>query len=122
MLAGLLSQSANDHIQDKDFQIQRLTKATLQAVARYRVHRHDGPLINIVASQRQVDSETEDTRHRWEALAGAGSCTIYVPAEDSGRLFVSPYVEEVARQLEVGLQRVRTAQDDRGAQVSRDAA
>ena len=100
VLASLMAQSVFGHIQDQDFQIQRLTQATLLAVARYRVKRFGGQLVNVIASSRNVDEQTQDTRHRWEQLAGPGSCTLHVPAEDSGRLFVSPHVEEVARHMQ----------------------
>jgi len=99
VLLSLLSQAASDHIQDKDFQIQRLTHATFLAIARYRVQRFSGRIINIVASHRRVDDVIPDTRHRWSHLGNNDSQTIHIPAEDSGQLFVSPYVEELAAQL-----------------------
>ncbi|HEY6085891.1 MAG TPA: thioesterase domain-containing protein, partial [Nitrospira sp.] len=96
VLLSLFSQSITDHVQDKDFQVQRLTQATFLAVAHYRVKRLAGRIINVVASRRQVGDMIPDTRQRWAQLANEESCTIHIPAEDSGRLFVSPYVEELA--------------------------
>ncbi len=119
VLASLLSQSATDYIRDQDFQIQRLTQATLVAVARYRVKRYEGRLVNIVASRRAVDEHISDTRHRWESLAGEGSSTLYVPAEDSGRLFVAPHVEEVARIVSERLRAEEGARSDSGRSAPR---
>jgi len=109
VLLSLLSQSMSDHIQDKDFQIQRLTQATFLAVARYRVQRFSGRIINIVASRRRVDDVIPDTRHRWSHLGNNDSQSIHIPAEDSGRLFVSPYVEELAAQLRLYMQTGRAS-------------
>ncbi len=116
VLASLLSQSATDYIRDQDFQIQRLTQATLVAVARYRVKRFSGKLVNVVASRRAIDEQIPDTRHRWEDLVGEGSCTVHVPAEDSGRLFVSPHVEEVASLM---VQRFSVDEDSRSESSQR---
>ena len=97
---SLFSQSVTDHIQDNDFQVQRLTHATLLAVARYRVQQVAGRIINIVASRNHVEEGIPDTRHTWQELGGKDSCIHYISAEDSGRMFVSPYVEELARHME----------------------
>ncbi len=100
VLASLVTQTVGHHIEDTDFQIQRLTQATFLAVARYRVRNFCGTIVNIVASRRRIDDVIPDTRHRWPHLGGQGSLTIHIPAEDSGRLFVSPHVEEVAAHLQ----------------------
>ncbi len=102
---SLFSQSLTDHIQDRDFQVQRLTEATLLAVARYHVEPTSAQVVNVVASNRHVDDVIPDTRHRWQELGAGSSCTLHIPAEDSGRLFVSPFVEELAGHLQNYLQK-----------------
>ena len=105
VVLSLFSQSITDHIQDRDFQVQRLTEATLLAVARYRVQPTAAQVVNVVASNRHVDDVIPDTRHRWQELGAGSSCTVPIPAEDSGRLFVSPFVEELAGHLHNYLQK-----------------
>ncbi len=85
--------------------MQRLTEATLLAVARYRVQPTAAQVVNVVASNRHVDDVIPDTRHRWQELGAGSSCTVHIPAEDSGRLFVSPFVEELAGHLQNYLQK-----------------
>lgn len=96
VLRSLFVQFLAGHIQDQDFQVQRLTKATLVAVARYRVRRATCRIINVVASRNQIKEGIEDTRHCWHDLGNEDSCLLYLPAENSGRMFVSPHVEELA--------------------------
>jgi thioesterase domain-containing protein/acyl carrier protein len=96
VLKSLFVQSLAGHIQDQDFQVQRLTKATLVAVARYRVRRATCRIINVVASKSQIKEGIEDTRHYWHGLGNEESSLLYLPAENSGRMFVSPHVEELA--------------------------
>jgi amino acid adenylation domain-containing protein len=105
VVLSLFSQSITDHIRDRDFQVQRLTEATLLAVARYRVQPTAARVVNVVASNRHVDDVIPDTRHRWQELGASSSCTVHIPAEDSGRLFVSPFVEELAGHLHNYLQK-----------------
>ncbi|MCC6140583.1 MAG: amino acid adenylation domain-containing protein [Nitrospira sp.] len=105
VVQALLSQSFTDHIQDRDFQVQRLTEATLLAVARYRVEATAARIVNVVASNRQVEDVIPDTRHRWQELGIESSRTVHIPAEDSGRLFVSPFVEELAGHVQHYLQK-----------------
>ena len=105
VVLSLFSQSLTDHIQDRDFQVQRLTEATLLAVARYRVQPTAAQVVNVVASNRHVDDVIPDTRHRWQELGVESSCTVHISAEDSGRLFVSPFVEELAGHLQDYLQK-----------------
>ena len=100
VLLSLFSQSVTDHIRDQDFQVQRLTKATLLAVARYGVQPINARIINVVASRHQVQDGFPDTRHSWQELGGKESYLLHIPAENSGRMFVSPYVEELASHLE----------------------
>ena len=100
VLRSLFVQSLAGHIQDQDFQVQRLTKATLLAVARYRVRRATCRIINVVGSRFQDKDGIGDTRHRWHELGNEESCLVYLPAENSGRMFISPHVEELARHME----------------------
>lgn len=82
------------------FQVEHVTRATLQAVARYNVCPYPGRLINIVASKRHVARTVTDTRHAWPDLGGSGSRTLEVPAINSGQLLVTPHVEDVAKHLQ----------------------
>ncbi|SLM49151.1 putative Multi-domain non-ribosomal peptide synthetase [Nitrospira japonica] len=100
VLKSLIDQSVTDHIMDQDFQVQRLTKATLVAVSRYRVEPMDGDIVNVVASRNTVREGVADTRHDWQDLGSHGSSRIYLQAENSGRMFVSPYVEELANHMQ----------------------
>lgn len=100
VLKGLIDQSVTEHIMDQDFQIQRSTKATLVAVSRYCVEPMDGCIVNVVASRNIVREGVADTRHGWQDLGGHHSGRIYLPAENSGRMFVSPYVEELAGHMQ----------------------
>jgi acyl carrier protein len=109
VLFSLFWQPFSEHIQDQDLQIQRLTQATFLAVARYHVKRFTGQIINFVASRRQIDDVIPDTRHRWPHLGNKDSRTVHIPAEDSGRLFVSPHVEELAAHLQKYLRRDQAA-------------
>ncbi len=81
-------------------QVERLTKATFHAVAHYEVQRYPGTLLNCIASKRPIPDGTRDTRNELPLLAESGSETVHVPAENSGRLFVSPNVEELAGHIQ----------------------
>ena len=39
-------------------------------------------------------------RHRWHEMGNKESCLLYLPAENAGRMFVSPHVEELACQMQ----------------------
>jgi thioesterase domain-containing protein/acyl carrier protein len=82
------------------FQVEQVTRATLQAVARYDVGKYPGRILNIVASERHVARTVTDTRHVWPDLGGPGSRTLEVPAINSGHLLVTPHVEEVTKHLQ----------------------
>lgn len=84
---------------DTEYQVERVTRATFQAVASYEVKPYHGLLLNCVASERPVGDAVPDTRHGWARSTGPGSQTVYVAATDSGRLFVPPFVETVAHHL-----------------------
>lgn len=98
----LMSLSRADHDNNElliEFHDERVTRSTLQAVARYDVRRYPGRLLNIVASNRYVAETVPDTRHAWPEFAGEGSKTVQVPAADSGLLLTTPHVEEVVQHL-----------------------
>jgi amino acid adenylation domain-containing protein len=69
--------------------------STLKAVKRYRPQPFPGRVLNVIAERRPIHGTT-DTRRSWEELAAEGSRTVLLPAEDSGRLFLPPHVEELA--------------------------
>jgi amino acid adenylation domain-containing protein len=77
----------------------RVTSATLYAVSHYQPKPYAGRLLNVVASARPLSTSTEDTRLAWNELALVGGQTVYLPAEDSGRLFVPPHVHELGQHL-----------------------
>lgn len=73
--------------------------AALRAVAQYRTEPYHGSLLNIIAARRTVDDGLVDTRRAWESLVRGEVVSIAIPAEDSGRLFVSPHVESLAQHM-----------------------
>ena len=81
-------------------QVERVTKATFHAVAHYEAQRYPGKLLNCIASKRPIPDGTRDTRDEWPLLAESDSDTVHIPAENSGRLFVSPNVEELAGHIQ----------------------
>ncbi|MGC4095733.1 MAG: thioesterase domain-containing protein [Nitrospira sp.] len=82
-----------------EFQVERVTRATLQAVARYDVRKYPGRMLNIVASNRYVARSVRDTRQVWPELGGEGSKTVKVAAINAGDLLAFPHVEEVRQHL-----------------------
>lgn len=82
--------------QDRDIILDRVSQATFHAVATYRTTAYAGTLLNIIASCRVIREGVTDTRTIWEELAQGHASTVQVPAENSGRLFVTPHVEVVA--------------------------
>ena len=85
-----------EETRETNWHVERVTRATFYAVARYAVRPYSGRLLNIVASRRRVAESIVDTRRVWEAFAGGGSQTVEVAAEDSGLLFTLPHVEDVS--------------------------
>jgi thioesterase domain-containing protein/acyl carrier protein len=81
-------------------QVERLTKATFHAVAHYAVQRYPGKLLNCIASKRPIPDGTRDTRNEWQLLAESDGETVHIAAENSGHLFVSPNVEELAGHIQ----------------------
>jgi hypothetical protein len=86
-----------------EFQVERVTQSTRQAVARYAMRKYPGRILNIVASKRNVAETVTDTRSVWEELGGGGSQTVQVGARDSGLLLTSPHVGEVSGHLQAFL-------------------
>jgi amino acid adenylation domain-containing protein len=76
-----------------------VASATLYAVSHYHPKPYPGCLLNVIASTRPLSHSTQDTRLAWSELALTGDQTVFMPAEDSGRLFVSPHVQELAHHL-----------------------
>ncbi len=79
--------------------------ATFFAVSHYEPKPYRGRLLNIIAARRARPDSTEDTRGAWSELALMGAQTFSIPAEDSGRLFVSPHVQELAQHLRAYISR-----------------
>ena len=92
----LLDKGLDAALADSSYHVDQVVEATLHAVAHYEAEPYPGGLLNVVASERPLPPTVVDTRHRWETLARGASRTIALPAEDSGRLFVSPHVEPLA--------------------------
>jgi thioesterase domain-containing protein/acyl carrier protein len=86
-----------------EFQVERVSHSTRQAVARYAMRKYPGRILNVVASKRNVAETVTDTRHAWEQLGGKGSQTVQVAARDSGLLLTSPHVGEVSGHLQAFL-------------------
>ncbi len=95
-----------EEARETGLQVERVTTATFHAVAHYAVQRYPGRLLNCIASRRAVQAGTRDTRHEWPQLAENGSETVSISAGDSGRLFVSPYVEDLAGHIQQYLAKV----------------
>jgi thioesterase domain-containing protein/acyl carrier protein len=103
---GLMSLSRTEAGSEQllaNFQVEQVTRATLQAVARYNVCKYPGRILNIVASKRLVARTVTDTRQLWPDLGGEGSRTVQVAAANSGILLTTPHVEEVAEHLQAFL-------------------
>jgi amino acid adenylation domain-containing protein len=92
----LLDKGLDAALADSSYHVERVVEATLHAVAHYDAEPYPGGLLNVIAAERPLPASVVDTRHRWEALAHGPSRTVDLPAEDSGRLFVSPHVEALA--------------------------
>jgi thioesterase domain-containing protein/acyl carrier protein len=86
-----------------NFQVEQVTRATLQAVARYNVCKYPGRILNVVAAKRHVARTVADTRRVWPDLGGEGSRTVQVAAANSGVLLTTPHVEEVTEHLQAFL-------------------
>jgi amino acid adenylation domain-containing protein len=91
--------------EEQEITAERVKAATFFAVSRYEPPPYRGRLLNIIASKRARSGSTEDTRGTWSELALMGAQTVSIPAEDSGRLFVSPHVQELAQHLRAHVSR-----------------
>jgi hypothetical protein len=69
--------------------------ATFEAVATYDAPPYDGRLLNVIAASRPLKPGTIDTRGEWQRLARGGARRVELPAEDSGRLVVTPHDERL---------------------------
>jgi hypothetical protein len=49
----------------------------------------------VIAAERPLLPGVVDSRRRWESLARDGAHSVELPAQDSGRLFVTPHVEHL---------------------------
>jgi len=108
LMSFLRSRTVEDEL-FVEFQVERVTQSTRQAVARYAMRKYPGRILNIVASKRNVAETVTDTRYVWAELGGGGSQTVQVAATDSGLLLTSPHVGEVSGHLQAFL--VCDAQD-----------
>ncbi len=86
--------------QDEFLYKDQVTYATFHAVARYRMKPFPGQLLNVIASKHPLTHSADDTRLVFGNSALGMSQTVYLPAEDSGRLFVAPHVQELAAHLQ----------------------
>jgi amino acid adenylation domain-containing protein len=102
LMSFLRSRTVEDEL-FVEFQVERVTQSTRQAVARYAMRKFPGPILNIVASKRNVAETVTDTRYVWEELGGGGSQTVQVAAADSGLLLTTPHVGEVSGHLQAFL-------------------
>ena len=97
-LRGLVTWPVRDvwsKLRDNDNR-SRVARATWYAIANYRPETFPGALLNVIAAKRPVPSRTVDTRRSWEELAQGETRTAFSDATDSGQLFVSPHVEQLA--------------------------
>ena len=125
-LWGLMHHSEAAEHQDEFLYKDQVTYATFHAVARYDVKPFRGQVLNVIASKHPLTNSTDDTRLVFGESARGMSRTMYLPAEDSGRLFVAPHVQELAVQLKTFWQdawaQLQRKPDDKGEGPSSRAA
>ncbi len=85
--------------QDEFLYKDQVTYATFHAVARYELKPFRGQVLNVIASKHPLTNSSDDTRLVFGEWAMGTSRTIYLPTEDSGRLFIAPQVQELAQHL-----------------------
>ncbi len=85
--------------QDEFLYKDQVSYATYHAAARYDLKPFRGQVLNVIASKHPLTNSTDDTRLVFGESAKGMSRTMYLPAEDSGRLFVAPHVQELATHL-----------------------
>lgn len=98
-LGALLRGIQTEDRREQPYQLERITQATMRAVARYDVHEYAGGLLNIVAANRPVGDSVLDSRKEWERFARGGTETAFIPAEDSGLLLRAPHVHDTVEHL-----------------------
>jgi amino acid adenylation domain-containing protein len=108
-LWNLMQHTKSPEHQDDFLYKDQVTYATFHAVARYRLRPFLGQVLNVIASKHPLTNSTDDTRLVFGESALEMSRTMYLPAEDSGRLFVAPHVQELAIQLKTFWQEARAA-------------
>ncbi len=106
-LWGLMHHGEAAEHQDEFLYKDQVTYATFHAAARYDLKPFRGQVLNVIASKHPVTNSEEDTRLVFGAAASGMSRTIYLPAEDSGRLFTAPHVQELAAHLKMFWQEAR---------------
>lgn len=94
--------------QDEFLYKDQVTYATFHAVARYDLQPFRGQVLNVIASKHPLTNSGDDTRLVFGEWAMGMSRTVYLAAEDSGRLFVAPHVQELAHQLKTFWQDAET--------------
>jgi amino acid adenylation domain-containing protein len=99
-LWGLMHHTEAAEHQDEFLYKDQVTYATFHAVARYDLKPFRGQVLNVIASKHPLTNSTDDTRLVFGEWARRMSRTMYLPAEDSGRLFVAPHVQDLAVQLQ----------------------
>lgn len=98
-LWNMMHHTESTEHQDEFLYKDQVTYATFHAVARYELKPFRGQVLNVIASKHPLTNSSDDTRLVFGEWAMGTSRTIYLPAEDSGRLFVAPQVEELAQYL-----------------------
>lgn len=86
--------------QDEFLYKDQVTYAMFHAAARYELKLFHGPVLNVIASKHPLTHSADDTRLVFGSSALGRSQTLYLPAEDSGRLFVAPHVQDLAGHLQ----------------------
>ena len=84
-----------------------VSNANYQVMANYVPTNYAGHLHLYLASARPIDPG-RDTRMDWCELAEGGFSVNRVDATDSGRLFVEPWVSELAHQIQVTIEGIGT--------------
>ncbi|MGH8583366.1 MAG: amino acid adenylation domain-containing protein [Gammaproteobacteria bacterium] len=95
---AMTARSIQDTLAISGYQVGRVVEATWIAVAAYKPQPLRCKLVNVIADANPIAPET-DTRRMWEPLARGGSETLFIHAANSGRLFITPHVTELAAQL-----------------------
>jgi thioesterase domain-containing protein len=99
VVRAMLAKGIQETLAESSFHVEQVVQATLQAVSTYEVKEYPGRLLNVIATNRTLTGQPTDTRYIWQKCARGASPTVLIPAEDSGRLFVSPHVEQLASRV-----------------------